>query len=128
MRNSRVAGSLATPQFAAKQWYCFCTPLFSCNREHKACSIGTGRCQRLSRSVCMTMTMTPPRAARIRSLQAAPSDDGHAPEKGLAGALGWFGIGLGLAEMIAPRSFARFLGANGDNPLLVRLCGLREIA
>jgi uncharacterized membrane protein len=42
-------------------------------------------------------------------------------------ALGWFSIGLGLVELVAPRGLGRLIGA-GDHPTLMRLCGLREIA
>jgi uncharacterized membrane protein len=45
----------------------------------------------------------------------------------LASALGWFSIGLGLAELIAPRAVGRALGV-GDHPVLLRALGLREIA
>ena len=44
--------------------------------------------------------------------------------------LGWFSIGLGLAEVAAPRGIAKIVGVRGDssNRLLIRLLGLREIA
>jgi uncharacterized membrane protein len=45
----------------------------------------------------------------------------------LARGLGWFSIGLGMAELIAPRALARFLGT-GNNRALFRIMGLREIA
>ncbi|HYF58945.1 MAG TPA: SRPBCC family protein [Burkholderiaceae bacterium] len=45
----------------------------------------------------------------------------------LAHALGWFGIGLGLVQLVAPRAFARAVGA-GDRPALVRALGAREVA
>ncbi len=41
-------------------------------------------------------------------------------------ALGWFSIGLGLAELLAPRAVGRAIGV-GDQPALLRLCGLREV-
>lgn len=45
----------------------------------------------------------------------------------LARGLGWFSIGLGLAEVIAPRQLGRLIGMkNGDR--LLRAFGLREIA
>jgi hypothetical protein len=40
--------------------------------------------------------------------------------------LGWFSIGLGLAELLAPRSLSRFVGVRDHGPL-VRMLGLREI-
>src|SRR3982750_2637825 len=45
----------------------------------------------------------------------------------LARGLGWFSIGLGLAELLAPRGVARVAGVRG-NTTLIRLFGLREIA
>ncbi len=44
----------------------------------------------------------------------------------LAKALGWFSIGLGLTELIAPGSITRALGMQGKEGL-VRAYGLREI-
>jgi uncharacterized membrane protein len=40
--------------------------------------------------------------------------------------LGWFSIGLGLAEILAPRSVGRAIGV-GDQTTLLRLCGVREV-
>lgn len=54
---------------------------------------------------------------------------GSAAER-LALRLGWFSIGLGLAELVAPREMARLIGANGRNGTtkLLRGYGAREIA
>ena len=49
------------------------------------------------------------------------------PQK-LATGLGWFSIGLGLAELIAPRGVAKVAGLEGNNNGVIRLFGLREIA
>lgn len=53
-------------------------------------------------------------------------------EKGerLARILGWFSIGLGLAQIAAPRSVARFIGVSGDrdSQALMRVVGVRELA
>ncbi len=46
----------------------------------------------------------------------------------LARGLGWFSIGLGLAEVLTPRGVAKAAGVSGDNAGLIRLFGLREIA
>ena len=46
----------------------------------------------------------------------------------LARTLGWFSIGLGLAEAIAPRALARLIGISGEHRMLLRLFGLREMA
>jgi hypothetical protein len=48
-------------------------------------------------------------------------DDGEM----LANGLGWFSIGLGLYELLAPRHLARFLGS--DQTSLIQAYGLREI-
>lgn len=45
----------------------------------------------------------------------------------LARTLGWFSIGLGLAELAAPRSLSRFVGLHGRAPIL-KAYGLREVA
>src|SRR5947199_4261096 len=54
----------------------------------------------------------------------AMNENGAAP---LARGLGWFSIGLGLAEAIMPATMARMTGMQGYEPVL-RLFGLREIA
>ncbi|HEY4368721.1 MAG TPA: SRPBCC family protein [Steroidobacteraceae bacterium] len=43
-------------------------------------------------------------------------------------ALGWFSVGLGLAQILAPRNLGRLIGAGEDHETVMRLCGLREIA
>ncbi len=48
------------------------------------------------------------------------------PMRSPARALGWFSIGLGLAELLLPRKLAKFAGAP-NVPLLTRAFGLREI-
>jgi hypothetical protein len=47
----------------------------------------------------------------------------------LAQFLGWFSIGLGTAQVTAPRALCRLVGANGDGraPWLMRAMGAREI-
>jgi uncharacterized membrane protein len=49
------------------------------------------------------------------------------PER-VARGLGWFSIGLGLAELLAPRAVARLWGGDGRHTTLIRFYGLREIA
>jgi hypothetical protein len=44
----------------------------------------------------------------------------------LARGLGWFSIGLGLTELLAPRALTRWLGMEGHEAL-VRAYGVREI-
>jgi hypothetical protein len=58
-------------------------------------------------------------------LRSGPSSMGTADQ--LAKALGWFSLGLGVAEIVAARRFTRALGMEG-NETLVRACGVREVA
>ena len=46
----------------------------------------------------------------------------------LAKALGWFSIGLGLAEILIPGRLSRAVGIRQQHRLLTRLLGMREIA
>src|SRR5579872_7315013 len=48
-------------------------------------------------------------------------------EDRLARGLGWFSIGLGMAELIAPGTIARLVGTRNHSSL-IRAYGLREIA
>jgi uncharacterized membrane protein len=49
--------------------------------------------------------------------------------EGLARALGWFSIGLGVAEVAAPRAVARLIGLKptSRNTMVLRLLGVREL-
>jgi uncharacterized membrane protein len=51
-------------------------------------------------------------------------------EKRLANGLGWFSIGLGLAELAAPRQVARLIGARDEDQTrtVLRAYGIRELA
>lgn len=51
-------------------------------------------------------------------------DDGRT----LARGLGWFSIGLGLVEVLSPRTVTDALGVDDRHTALVRLYGMREIA
>ena len=48
--------------------------------------------------------------------------------KRLAQGLGWFSVGLGLAELLAPRAIASISGVSNERTGLIRLYGLRELA
>ena len=45
----------------------------------------------------------------------------------VAQGLGWFSIGLGLAQVLAPGRVSRAIGLRRDHHLLMRLLGIREI-
>jgi hypothetical protein len=44
----------------------------------------------------------------------------------LAAGLGWFSIGLGLGELLAPNAMARIIGSK-QRPMVLRALGVREI-
>ena len=56
--------------------------------------------------------------------QESRPEDGNAEQ--LARFLGWFSIGLGIAEIVAPRQLAEMIGVD-NKPGLFRLMGIREI-
>ena len=56
--------------------------------------------------------------------QQSVSEGGNADQ--LARFLGWFSIGLGIAEIVAPRQLAEMIGVE-NKPGLFRLMGIREI-
>jgi uncharacterized membrane protein len=58
------------------------------------------------------------------------NEDSHEDRSRLARGLGWFSIGLGLAEVAAPRAVARLIGIREDDSTnsVMRAMGSREIA
>src|SRR5687767_14822479 len=56
--------------------------------------------------------------------------DGTNRDERLANGLGWFSIGLGLAQILSPGGVARMIGVDDDakNRRLMRAIGMREIA
>jgi uncharacterized membrane protein len=48
--------------------------------------------------------------------------------KRLAKGLGWFSVGLGLTELLAPKAIAKISGVSNAHTGLIRLYGLRELA
>ncbi len=66
-----------------------------------------------------TITQTPERQRRASGLR-----DG---EETLARALGWFSVGLGFAQLAAPRGLSQMIGAPA-RPRLMRALGARELA
>ncbi len=70
---------------------------------------------------------------RSRADERGGAQGGGAPRDGaenLANALGWFSVGLGLAQIVAPGSVARMIGAEPDERTtrLMRAFGLRELS
>jgi len=65
-----------------------------------------------------------------RNNSAYPTNNGSSRTSAeqLARGLGWFSIGLGLAELLAPRAVARISGVRSENAGLIQLYGIREIA
>lgn len=61
---------------------------------------------------------------------AVETTDGRGSAETLADALGWFSIGLGLAQVVAPDGVARMIGAKPDEGTtrLMRAFGLRELS
>lgn len=62
--------------------------------------------------------------AAERSQPGLPSTNA----KRLARGLGWFSVGLGLTELLAPSLIARISGVSEERTGLIRLYGLRELA
>ena len=60
-------------------------------------------------------------------IHAAPAS-GQQNMNQLAKGLGWFSIGLGLAEILAPNRLSRWIGMGDDHPALMPLLGMREMA
>ena len=73
-----------------------------------------------------------PQRTQLRTSQESSGRRARGPTHpwgvSLARTLGWFSIGLGLAEVIAPRDLARLTGFSGEPRVLLRLFGLREMA
>jgi uncharacterized membrane protein len=59
-----------------------------------------------------------------------PTSLGSFDARRMAGALGWFSIGLGLAGLLAPRRTARMIGVRDSHTAVrtLRIVGLRELA
>src|SRR5437763_17191827 len=66
-----------------------------------------------------------PTPTRGNAPSHSPPDVRYTPGEGLARLLGWFSIGLGLAEVLAPDTVAELSGT--PYPKLLQACGLREI-
>jgi uncharacterized membrane protein len=76
-----------------------------------------------SPDVLLSSTAQPDRKSGAPAYQYRQRDRGSQ----LATVLGWFSIGLGVAELLAPRRMSDAAGVRG-NAAAVRACGMREIA
>ena len=73
---------------------------------------------------------SPPRQFnRPRSTGPRSTGNGAATRfaPGIDRSLAWFSLGLGVAEVLAPKSLGRMIGV-GDHSTMLRMCGVREIA
>lgn len=70
--------------------------------------------------------ITAPRPTRGKAPSHSPPDTLYAPGYNLARKLGWLSIGLGLAELVAPRTIATLTGVRSCS--LLRAYGARELA
>ncbi|WP_448207632.1 SRPBCC family protein [Azospirillum sp. sgz302134] len=70
------------------------------------------------------------RHARGMERGQRPGSSDHSRDERLSRALGWFSVGLGLAEIAAPNALARMIGVPDDdaNRRMLRAFGLREMA
>lgn len=77
------------------------------------------------------------RTAQGSAMERTGVEPGHARQDGgtsaggpLAKGLGWFSLGLGMAQLVAPGSMARMIGVKRDGITepVMRFIGLREIA
>lgn len=55
-----------------------------------------------------------------------PPRDKNAGSRQLVTALGWFSVGLGLVQLLAPRRMSRAIGV-ADYPAMMRMIGVREL-
>jgi hypothetical protein len=70
--------------------------------------------------------ITEPKPTHGHSPSHSPPDTRYVPGNSLVRFLGYFSIGLGLSEVLAPRSLARLTGVHQEG--ILRAYGLREIA
>ncbi|HJV86123.1 MAG TPA: SRPBCC family protein [Noviherbaspirillum sp.] len=68
-----------------------------------------------------------PRQVRPPSWDTAYRTEDAARAEHLAKLLGWFSIGLGVAQLLAPRGVSQAAGV-GERPRTMRMVGVREIA
>jgi uncharacterized membrane protein len=108
------------------------------SEKHEKTVEQRGERQRLSVPAALPQGAQPPRprsAPQRTQLRASQGSGGgrargptHPRGVQLARTLGWFSLGLGLVEVMAPRALARLIGVSGEHSMLLRLFGLREMA
>lgn len=69
--------------------------------------------------------ITAPRPTRHNAPSHSPPDTEYVPGYRMSRLLGWFSIGLGVAELVAPRTVASLAGV--ENEGLLRVYGAREL-
>ena len=74
----------------------------------------------------MTSRYTEPTPTRGAAPSHSPPDTLYAPGGGMARGLGWFSIGLGMAELLAPKTMSELTGVRSEG--LLQAYGAREIA
>src|SRR5688572_1252963 len=60
-------------------------------------------------------------SSRLQGLRRAVTDRATLDQS-----LGWLSLGLGLTQVLAPKTLGRMIGV-GDQSTLMRMCGVREI-
>ncbi len=65
-------------------------------------------------------------ATRAQAPSHSPPDMTYAPGGQLAKGLGWFSVGLGLAQLFCPKALCRVTGVRRTE--VMQCCGLRELA
>src|SRR5437868_13227436 len=62
----------------------------------------------------------------MATIQSAINGSNTNKQEIFANALGWFSVGLGMAEIAIPRRLARMIGVR-NRPVLMRVLGAREL-
>lgn len=95
------------------------------DRQHSPAQAGTFRTPETVRKQALA---TQPANAWYGTADVSTRRPRDAAEQRAVG-LGWFSIGLGLAQILAPRGVARMIGASDHtfSSVVVRACGVREV-
>ena len=72
----------------------------------------------------VTLTIDPEQSEWVANDKIVPA---NSKLSALTRGLGWFSIGLGLSEMLAPRQLSRAIGVPHRRDLLLPLLGVREL-